>query len=93
MAGQTISKFRLLLNGVGSAAIALSCLPLGMLALLQWTAGNAPDASSVASESARVVQGILTMAGILGLVALVSLARTVRAWRRLKQEEARARSH
>lgn len=86
MAGKTISRFRLLLNGVGCAAITLSCLPLGVLALLQWTSGTAPDPASVASESARVVQAIFAMAGVFGLVALISLVRTVRAWRRLKRE-------
>ena len=86
MAGKTISRFRLVLNGVGCAVIAMSCLPLGVLALLQWSSGTAPDPASAASESARVVQGIFAMAGVFGLVALMSLVRTVRAWRQWKRE-------
>lgn len=86
MARKQLSRFRLLINGVGCAAIVLLCLPLGAQALLQWLLGSVPDAASTASESARVVQGISTLAGILGLVALLSLVRTVRAWRRLPND-------
>ena len=84
MAGKKITQFRLLLNGAGCVVIAVFCVPAGLLALWDLATGN--TARTNHPESAQVVMALGLFAGALGAIALVSLVRTVRAWRRLRQE-------
>lgn len=84
MAGKTISKFRLLLNGAGCTVIAVFCVPLGLLSVWDLATGN--TARTNQPEAAQIVLALGLFAGVLGAIALVSLVRTVRAWRRLRQE-------
>lgn len=84
MAGKTLTRFRLLLNGAGCTVMAVFCVPAGLLAVWDLATGNAARTNH--PESAQVVMVLGLFAGVLGAVALVSLVRTVRAWRRLDRE-------
>jgi hypothetical protein len=81
MTNQKITKARLLLNGIGSAGIAILCLPIGLPGIIGLLSGHAAAAAD--PDGAGKVQAIELFCAALGMVALISLVRTVIAWRRL----------
>lgn len=77
MTERKISRTRLMVNGIGCAGIAILCLPLGYAGItgLAFTPlGTDPDGSD------KVI-AIELFSGLIGVIAIISLIRTVKKWR------------
>lgn len=80
-----IARVRLALNGLGSIAIAVLCLPIGLPGLIGFVAGSLRMGGD--PDGADKVLGIQIFAAILGAVAVLSLVRTVKTWRALAKTQ------
>lgn len=75
-----ISKFRLGVNGIGTAFIAILCLSVGLPGVVKLMLGTVQyGADPDSADKALALQFLST--GI-GTIALVSLVRTILAWRK-----------
>lgn len=81
MAKQKLSKFRLVLNGMGCLGIAILCLPVGLPGLIGLVSGSLHMGSD--PDGGDKVLAIQIFCVFIGAIALVSLIRTVQAWREL----------
>ena len=83
MTKQNVSKFRLVLNGIGCFGIAILCLPFGLPGLIGLISGSLRMGSD--PDSGDKVLAIQIFSTVIGAVALISLIRTVKAWRKLPE--------
>lgn len=80
MAKTKLSKFRLAANGVCCVLIIAAMMPVGLSALFQWLSGDLyfgkdPDGGD------KVLAISLYLALPFGVIASISLIRTILAWR------------
>jgi hypothetical protein len=79
MATKKIAKFRLVANSIFCAFIAVTCIPLGLSEIFALSSDSAPVA--IDSEGRDKALFASWIAFLFGVIALISLLRTVKALR------------
>lgn len=78
-----ISKFRLAVNGIGTAFIAILCLSVGLPGAVKLLLGAVHfGADPDSADKALALQVLSTGIGLIALFSLFSLFRTILAWRK-----------
>jgi hypothetical protein len=79
MAKRKISKPRLVINGIGTALIAIFCLYMGLPGVFGLVSGSVHF--GIDPDGRDKVLAIQVFSAVVGVIALVSTFRSVKAWR------------
>ena len=80
-----VTKFRLVLNGIGTFAIAALCLPVGLPGVIGLLFGSLHFGSD--PDGGDKVLAAMVFSAFIGAIALISFIRTVKAWRELPKAQ------
>jgi hypothetical protein len=85
MAGQAITKIRLILNGAFCLGFVVLCVPVAFVGIVNFFGPAHPSLGDDDGRAGVLMAAIF--AALLAAVALVSLVRTVKAWSRLRKDQ------